>query len=201
MPLPVAMACLGLLAACAPGGAPDVRSLLDRAQVDRSTQPLLLAEIPALDAAATLIPLGSRDGVVTWQTADDVALSFRDGVVVASRGLGFDLISADVTGTLAAMNGGPQAGYSRLLTFLDGEGQTLFRAFLCEMAAPRPETIEVVGAAFPTTRHDETCNSTGLRIDNSYWRDPDGTMRRSRQWLSPGAEMLITERLTRAGEQ
>lgn len=189
------------LSACAPGAAPDVRAQISRAQVDRSTQPLLLAEIPALNAAATMVPLGSRDGVVTWRTADDVALSFRDGIVIASRGLGFDLISADVAGTLAALDGGRQSGYSRLLTLLDGEGQTLFRAFLCEMGPPRAETIGIVGASFATIRRDETCHSTGLTVENSYWRDADGTMRRARQWLSPGAGLLTTERLTRPGEE
>lgn len=186
-------------AACAPAAAPDVRALISRVQVDRSPQPLLLAEVPALATAATLIPQGSRDGVTTWRTADDVALSFRDGLVVATRGLGVDLMSADVAGTQAAFGGGARQDYSRLMTFVDGEGQTVFRAFVCEMTAPRAERIEVLGAAFDTLRHDETCFSTGLRVDNSYWRDADGTMRRARQWVSPIAGYLTTERLTRPG--
>lgn len=195
----LAVLALLALAACAPPPAPDIRSQISRAQVDRSPVPLLLAEVPELRVAATLAPRGNREGVATWRTADDVALSFREGVLVATRGLGDDLISADVAGTLAALEGGPQTGYSRLLTLLDGEGRTTFRAFVCEMSPPQTERIAVLGAAFDTQRQDESCFSTGLRVDNSYWRDADGTMRRARQWVSPIAGYLTTERLTRPG--
>ncbi len=192
------IAALLLLAGCA-GSAPDPRASITRAQIDRSTRPRMLIEVEGLDAAATAIPHGARDGIATWRTADNVGLSFRDGVVIATRGLGHDLMSADVAGTLAALGGGPQSGYSRLLTLLDGEGHTVFRAFLCEMGPPRPETVTLFDTAFATTRRDETCHTTGLTVANSYWQDADGTMRRARQWLSPGTGMLTTERLTRAG--
>lgn len=187
------------LAACAAQG-PDgaqIRASTTRAALDRAGAPVLLAEIPALRLAATMAQAGSRDGVETWRTADDRALSFRAGVLIATRGLGHDLMSADVSGTIAALNGGPRAGYSRLLTYLDGEGGTLFRAMLCEMAAPVAADVAGIGITFPTRLSVETCRATGVTVTNRYWHDPDGTLRRAEEWIGPGPGMLHVERLTR----
>jgi hypothetical protein len=185
------------LAACARPAAPDPRSLVTRAQLDGFGQAVLLAELPSLSLAGTMAVAGARDGVTTWQTADNTALSFRDGVLVATRGLGNDLMSADVSGTLAALSGGPKTGYSRAMTFVDGEDRTVFRAFTCEMAPPQRASVAGIGIAFPAVRHDETCYATGIRIDNSYWMGSDGRMRRAEQWVSPVIGLLSTELLTR----
>jgi hypothetical protein len=103
----IAILMLALLAACAQKPAPDLRGLLSRAAIDRSPQPLILAELPSQNVVATLIPRDTLDGVVTWRTGRGQTLSFRDGVLVATRSLGNDLMSADVAGTQAALRGGP----------------------------------------------------------------------------------------------
>lgn len=193
------LAAFALLAACAtqgPTGA-EIRAAITPAQLDRAQAPLLLAEVPDASLAATLVLAQSRDGIETWRTGDNQTLSFRRGVLVATRGLGDDLMSADVGGTLAALGGGPREGYPRLLTYLDGEDRTLFRAMICSMSGPEPATVEGIGALYATRLSVEICHTTGLSVTNRYWQDNDGTMRRAAQWVGPGLEMLVTERLTR----
>lgn len=192
-------AALALMAACGaqgPSGA-EIRAALTPEQLERAQAPVLLAEVPEAGLAATLVLAGSRDGVETWRTGDNQTLSFRDGVLVATRGLGDDLMSADVSGTLAALRGGAREGYPRLLTYLDGEDRTLFRAMICSMSAPESATVEGIGAVYATWLSVETCHTTGLSVTNRYWQDSDGTMRRATQWVGPGLGMLVTERLTR----
>ncbi|NCT12315.1 MAG: YjbF family lipoprotein [Rhodobacterales bacterium] len=184
-----------LLGACAAAPAPDLRASLTRAQIDRATTPLMLVEVPARGAQATLIPSGQNGGVQSWRTGDNVGLSFDGGVLVGTRGLGDDLMAADVTGTLAALAGGPSQQYPRIHSYLDGENQTQFRAFLCDMAGPVAETVTIFGRAVPTRRFDETCHSVGLQTANSYRVGADGTMWTSRQWIGPTLEYLMTERL------
>lgn len=188
---------LMLLSACATPPAADPRAGLTRARLDGSARPILLAEVPTRDLAATLAPRGERQGVATWHTAANQTLSFRDGVLIATRGLGDDLMSADVSGTLAALNGGPLADYPRLMTYLDGEGRTLMRAMICAMCAGEPATVRGIGLDFPVTLRVETCHTTGLSVENRYWQDADGTMRRAEQWIGPGLGTLATELLTR----
>ena len=141
--------------------------------------------------------VGENGGTVTWATADDVSLAFRGGLVTASRGLGFDLMSADLAGPLAALGGGASQGYARHMTYLDGENRTVFRAFLCDMRPGVPETIAILGEARATIRRDETCRSSEETVGNSYWFGADGTVWRSRQWLGPDLGYLGTELLRR----
>ncbi|TNF19055.1 MAG: hypothetical protein EP318_16455 [Rhodobacteraceae bacterium] len=186
---------LALLAACNPT-APDVRSQITRAQLDQVKEPLLLAEIKQLGTAAGVTPLAQNGDVVTWQTGDRVTLSFRDGVLVGSRGLGQDLISADVGNTLVALRGGAAGYYPKFHSYLDGEHQTQFRSFQCRITARAPETIEIFERRHATTRIEETCHSPGLEVVNRFWQG-GGIMWKSQQWVSPFVGYLLTERLVR----
>ena len=186
---------LVLLAACN-RAAPDLRSQITRAQLDQISQPLLLAELPQLGTAAGVAPAGSNGEVVTWQTGDRVSLSFHDGVVVASRGLGQDLISADVSNTVAALRGGAGGFYEKFHSTLDGEHQTEFRAFQCEITGRAAESIVIFQHRHATTRIEETCHTPGLRVVNRYWLG-GGIMWKSKQWVSPAVGYLLTERLVR----
>ncbi|MDU8914010.1 YjbF family lipoprotein [Aestuariicoccus sp. MJ-SS9] len=186
------------LSACSAPQAPDPRKVLSRAQLDQLDTPLLLAEIDRLDTVATLIPRGENRGMITWQTGGQVALMFRDGVLVGTRGLGDDLMSADVSNTRAMLAGQaiPEF-YPRFHSGLDGTFQTTFRTFQCQRIAAEPETITIFGRPHATTRTDERCVSPGLDVTNSYWRDGSGLMWKSRQWISKNVGYVLTERLVR----
>lgn len=188
------IACVTLtLAACGPRQMPDIRNQISRAQIDAQGTPLMLVEFPALGVAGTMAPTGQNGNVITWRTADNVSLSFDDGILVATRGLGHDLMSADVSGTRASLAGRP-GNYERFHSYLDGEGQTTLRAFICAMAPPVTETITILGRSQTTQRHDESCNSLGLATQNTYWT-AGGTLWASRQWVGPVVEEMATERL------
>ena len=191
---PVVAAILAL-AACAPAQRPDPRSLITPAQIAAVDQPLLLSGIESL-GGGTLIVAGQRDGVVTWRTADNVTLSYRDGLLVATRGLPEDVMSADVAGTRAALAGGPRADYPRFVSYLGPDDETLFRAFRCTMQDAGPDPVQSFGRVFPATLLRETCYSTGLTVENRYWVAPGGGIRRSFQWLGPELGSLETEQLS-----
>ena len=171
----------------------DVRGTVTREQIERSRTSLIFAEIPDLSAGGSLRPLGSNGDVVTWQTGDNLGFSFQNGVLISTRGLGFDLMSADVSGTLAALDGA-SCEYERFQSYLDGQNETQFRSFRCTMAAPVPETIEIFGLGQPTQRHNETCHALGLTVENIYWTGNE-TMWKARQWAGDRVGYLITERL------
>ena len=64
---------------------------------------VLMVTLLGRNAVAAMTRAGSNNGVETWRTAKGVTLSFRDGILVASRGLGGDLMGANVDGVLAAI--------------------------------------------------------------------------------------------------
>lgn len=191
----ILLAALLGLCACAQPAAPNLRGTITRAQLDTVTTPLMLVEIPARAAQATLIPWGGNAGVVTWRTGDNVSLAFDAGVITATRGLGDDLMSADVTGTIRAMATGAGGQYPRHHSYLDGENQTVFWSFICRMGAAQPEQISSFGLMRDVSRRVETCSSLEETIENTYWVGSDGTMWRSRQWLGATLGYMATERL------
>ncbi len=187
-----------LLPACGNPQAVDLRSQLTPAQLEQVQQPLLLAEIEGINAMSTLIVKARNGEAVTWESGDRVSLTFRDGVLIGTRGLGDDLMSADVDNTLRMLAGRPMPEfYTRFQSRLDGEFQTAFRSFQCRRIAATPESITIVGRVHQTVRTDERCVSPGLEVTNSYWRDATGFQWKSRQWISENAGYLLSERLVR----
>jgi len=143
---------------------------------------VLLVEFPKWDMAAGLLPIGRNRGHVTWRTTDGVTLSFRDGMMVSTRGLGFDLMAADVGAALAAVKAG-RGQAVRIHRYLDGENQTVSLRLICDYGR------EDGGA---TT---ETCDVGGRNIENRYWLDPAGNLRKSRQWHGPKHGHILFEML------
>jgi hypothetical protein len=154
---------------------------------------LLYVSIPEQSAQALLTPIGQNRGVVTWQTVDRVSVSFLDGLLVASRGLGFDLMSSDVEGTRAALSGARTQNYSRFHSHLGNDNRTQIRSFSCSLAAPVPDRIVILGQEIDTVRRVETCKDVSLEIQNTYWTTSNGSILRSRQWLSEEVGYLETE--------
>jgi len=185
------------------GGAADPRASLDRATLEAQGQPVLYATLPALGTAARMRPSGRNGDVVTWRTPDRVSVSLASGVLVATRGLGYDLMSAETTRARAALSeaaaGAPPsgAGYPRIYGYLDGEHRPQFRSFFCRVSGRDRDVIEILGARRAVVRITETCSDPDLDFTNIYWRGPDGLTWKSRQWVGPDLGYLHTERLVR----
>jgi len=178
------MAVLGLLVGCQPivqrlsgGAAPAPAALSPEA----SAGPRMLVQIPARGATAVLFRVAVNKDVATWLTADNISLSFRQGVLVASRGLGFDLMTADAQGTLDAIAGQGKAVYRRQMRYLTGEHHTTYLTAGCSMNA----TGTVVLDGQRLRRFEEHCKAGQNVFTNVFGLNAAGTVIRSQQWVSP----------------
>ncbi|WP_425097897.1 YjbF family lipoprotein [Tropicibacter sp. S64] len=210
----VAFLCLLTLAACGNDGAgtgglkgvfsgafgnraapPDLSRSLTPQAIARFNGPLIYVAVLGNGVQAGLTP-GPRNGAVQqWNTVDGASLSFRDGVLTASRGLGGDLIAADVTDVVAALRQGHDTA-ERVHRYLNHENALEIHAFKCEYTRPGREPVQTLAGAYTAQRIDETCfDSKGTRIENAYWIDGAGVVRRSTQWLGPYAGYLDIQRL------
>lgn len=133
---------------------------------------LLILEIPERDAVAVLSLAGTNQDVDTYLTADGVSISLRRGILVATRGFGFDLMTADVTETLAGLND-KSASAVRVHRYLDGANQIVQLRFVCAIAFRDKKTAV------------ENCSSATRLFENSYTFNANGGMVASRQWVSP----------------
>ena len=144
-------------------------------------------------------PSGRNGDVITWEAPDEVSISLAGGVLVATRGLGPDLMSAEVAQTRRMLAGAPMParGYPRLHSYLDGENRPQFDSYLCREAGRRPETITLRGMTRQTVRVTERCTAPDIGFVNEYWIGADGLLWRSRQWIGPRLGYLETSRLHR----
>jgi hypothetical protein len=163
--------------------------------------PILSVQIPSQKATATLARVAINADVETWITADNVSLSFRQGVLVASRGLGFDLMGADAAGTLAALSGSEAGIYRHQMRHLTGENHNTYLMAGCQMKDMGAE----IRSGQALHRLEESCVARDHEFTNLFWVDASGRILQSRQWVSPEVGYLETrlqaKRLPRGDRQ
>lgn len=143
------------------------------------TNQLLTVKIPAREAEAFLILIAVNQGVETWQTADDVSISMRNGVVVGTRGLGFDVIASDVSQTLAALAGRQTGAYPVRRSYLTPDNHIERVTATCTMAPPDAQGLWV-----------ESCQSPQGDYLSTYKLDGSGRVTASSQWVGPQVQDL-----------
>ncbi|OOY11914.1 hypothetical protein BMG00_12610 [Thioclava marina] len=148
--------------------------------------------IPSRNATAVLRPIGRNGTVGTWVSDDNIAVSVDRGVVVATRGLGDDLMGADAEPTLAALRGETAGPYRRTYRLLDAENHARYVLMGCEMDSKGPEML----AGRRLIRNEESCATAGLRTQNLYWTDGAGRIEAARQWISPKVGAIATAIIT-----
>jgi hypothetical protein len=148
--------------------------------------PLIFVNLPEFSVAAPMVPFGENRGFRTWSTAEKQTLTTRGAIMSATRGLGDDLMRASVEGIAQAVAAGSGDGVARTTWHLDGNEQFIIRRFDCTVrTVGRDEITLGSGERIAGVQVREDCTSDDTRFRNTYWKDENGTVRRSRQWVSP----------------
>lgn len=180
---------------------PPPPARLSRALLDRQTQAYIEVVIENREAKAYLTrPLtrsGPRPGQIeVWRTQDNVSIALRQGMLIATRGLGNGLLSADVPAADGVA--GPARGGARSYVLrARGNGQ-LRLEMACRLQDLGPERIEIVELSFATRHLQEHCSGGGGSIVNDYWIGTGGGQGRvwqSRQWAGPETGYLQIRQL------
>lgn len=149
--------------------------------------PVLKVTLLERGAQAELDQSGTNGDVTSWVSRDGISVSLDRGVLVATRGLGDDLMAASAQPTLDALAGKP-GEYRREFRFLSAEDHPSYLIMGCTMDQPSPEALQ----GKRLMRHDETCRSFTDQQVNSYWTNGSGKIVASRQWVSPLIGALTT---------
>lgn len=133
-----------------------------------------------------LVPIAENRGVVTWLAVDGSTVSTRDGLIIATRGLGGDLLAADVSQTRAHLQARRPGRVERFHTSLTGDIQADTRAFVCDITDGGPGVLELPDGDRAIRLMLEDCYGAQAAFLNLYWiADSDGTILHSSQWLGP----------------
>ena len=155
---------------------------ISRAELDAIGLPLIRVKVLKRSAVAVLGLVGTNNGVQTWTSVDSLTIGLRDGMVLATRGFGDDLISATVPLASEIAHGSGQVEH-RLFT-LEGADREIRRIVACSLTTTGTEVIEVVQLRYSARHVIETCAGEGLRFQNQYWFENSGNLRQSVQWIS-----------------
>lgn len=165
---------------------------ITRATVDGIGAPVDLVTIENRGAQGLIVQVGTNGSVETWSSADNKTLSMRNGMLVATRGLGGDLMSAAVP-NLAQLESGQTV--KRAHTVLDGEDKPFTHRFDCRGIRNGAKTITVVERSYQTQHITEDCNGPDGSFSNDYWVQTGGKLRRSRQFVSESVGFVVIEHL------
>lgn len=176
----------GAAAGPAQGGGANMPQGLTRAALAGVEGPLLLAQIEKTGAAATLKLARTNQGYQTFASPDKLTMTFKGGVLSASRGLAGDLLGGETDATLSALHARRAATYSKALRYIGGDRQIILSRLTCRMDVAGPEKIDVLEVSHETTHMAEVCtDSGGGQLRNDYWIGAGQVIWKSRQFLHP----------------
>ncbi len=166
-----------------------------RAALATVETPVILMTVESRGQHALIAEVADNLGVQTWSTVDDVTVSMKNGVVVATRGFGADLMAASVPNPAVLQSAAKS--YGRIHTYLDGTDRAVQMNFTCNVTNLGAQAIEVVEIVYQTRHVSETCTGNGIEFTNEYWLDGSAHIRKSRQLVSQDAGYLVIEDLRR----
>lgn len=147
----------------------------DRAEAEmralmRADAPRMVLRIPQHGLAVTLLAAGTREGVVRWRDTENAQILTREGMVIATRGLGDDLMAVQADGALALILAGAEGQVTRLHRHLDGEDRIEIHSWVCDIAPQGHDTVRIA----ETTRLEallvtESCHGPRGTFSNRYW--------------------------------
>lgn len=169
----------------APVVAADPEGTVRRAMAltDRS---VIFVQIERSGLIAALGEFGRNGAVRTYATAQNQTLSYRSGILVATRGTGDDLMSADTAPAAALIHARRSGAAKHVWRHLDGEGIERSLTMRCTINPAGAQDFPFAGRFWSTIRMDERCVAGPLVVTNNYWVAGDGTIAMSRQWVSRG---------------
>lgn len=141
--------------------------------------PLLLVSSIRVPVTSIMTRFAVNGDVETYLTPDQISFSLKSGILISSRGLGNDLVSANIDGVLPRIQAGSGRAV-RVHRYLNGENQEIQHRFDCTYTHPETEVIE-------------SCEGVNMAFTNRYGLDPSGRIIKSVQWVSPGLKHYLIE--------
>lgn len=171
----------------------DLRSSLTRVDIDAIGGAALLVDVPSEGATALLGPVGTNGAQSTWMSADGVSLTLNQGIMVASRGMGFDMMGASI-GQVHGLLSGQVAETTRSFDFIGGNDQITTRTFTCHVSERDTEAVTILDRQVATQKIKVRCEDANTIFTNIYWMSGDRIVK-SRQLLSPEVGYIRIEML------
>ena len=178
----------------APENFVDARKLVTRDKIDASGMEVLFVELESGKNGTSIKYPGTNIGEV-WLGVDGTTLTFKNGHLIATRGLGEDMMSSEGTFPSFHLISG-STEYVKTQSWLSKDNQITSTNYSCTASVEHArEKIIISDKTFLVQRAIETCIDGDSKIGNEYFFERNGIVRRSRQFHSPALGYIFVERL------
>ena len=178
----------------APENFVDARKLVTRDKIDASGMEVLFVELESGKNGTSIKYPGANIGEV-WLGVDGTTLTFKNGHLIATRGLGEDMMSSEGTFPSFHLIAG-STEYVKKQSWLSEDNQITSTNYSCTASVEHArEKIIIFDKTFLVQRAIETCIDGDSKIGNEYFFERNGIVRRSRQFHSPALGYIFVERL------
>ena len=172
----------------------DTRITVTRQIIESAGIPLLFIEKESGQNGTLSLYPGSNT-VETWLSADGATVSLSNGELVATRGLGDDLMGSVVpkATTFKQRLGNP---YTKTMRFLTADDQNADLNLECTMRQfHKTEEILIFEKMHEVSKYLETCTNEDYILENLFWQNSEGLTLMSKQFHGPSVGQLLIMRL------
>lgn len=154
-------------------------------QLSKNNAPAILILVENREALGTMFQVQNTGNTTAWLSGDNSMITLNQGLLMASRGLGWDLMSSDVTASARHIHSGKTGSVTRVSRHLDGDDQMITDVFSCEIESRGAREIEISNVVYNTRLMQERCESGDTSFESLYWVGIHGEgIMQSRQWAS-----------------
>ncbi|MEM6464955.1 MAG: YjbF family lipoprotein [Pseudomonadota bacterium] len=169
---------------------------VSRTQLEAAGQPAIRISLEGEEIVTTLVAATSNNGTLTYLSRLGQSITLRGTQVVATRGIGTDLLSVAAFGSDPVAQPRPLEAWPEGVTRryeVPGPGvQGRLIVATCLFAQGDQQTLVVLGQQVTGQVVEERCAAPdGSRFDNLHLVEPlTGQIWRSRQWIGPDIAQL-----------
>lgn len=162
------------------------------------SDPLALVTLRKSGGSLVLRQIASNGPYRTWSpwgSTERRSITTRNGAITATRGLGYDLMSAEMTESLEYLSNRREGQTFMALRWLDGENQTRQDVAECDVKRGKDEHMKIGGIDATVTNMTEVCATLSGKFTNHYKVARDGRILFSDQWTGPVHGHVVMQRL------
>ena len=131
----------------------------------------------------------------TWLGADGATLTLEKGIIIASRGMGTDVMGG-YTNIPVWNEILIEENYTKSISYLNQDNKLKIMNFDCIVKRDdQIQFIEILDTKYTTNLFVETCTALNLKTKNMFYVDKKNVVRRSVQHHSKKIGYVLTERL------
>ena len=176
----------------------DARNLLSRDKINQLKIPILFVELPTGQNGTLVMYPDQGVSGTTWIGADGATISLQDGLLLATRGLGHDLMGGEISIRIKWSEIDKDIYFKRQLSYLD-EGNVLnVDSYTCNMVKIKTDVVvKNFDFDFVTSHFEERCANSFYSFRNDYYVDKKDIVRRANFFHSRVIGNIYVERLDR----